>query len=921
MVRHRFAGWGKVEAFAHGITGLRLMTLAGLLLCCSVAHAGFAPAAPMNSARAQHTATRLESGKVLVVGGYGTSGMLGRAELYDPATETWSPAGNLTTPRYGHTATLLASGKVLVVGGYGNGGTLTSVEIYDPVNNVWSSWGQVPWMSLARDFHSATLLSNGELLIAGGWGYDPGTGREGALPYASTYVPSTNSWMFAGTLRERRTAHDAVRMDSGEVLVVGGANGSTLASSELYDPASRSWRSTAPMAIARSAPRIVKLGSGKVLATGGNGMGAAVAGCEVFDPAKGEWSAGGSLSQPHTDHTATALPGGGVLVVGGIDGANAVAFAAAELYDPVANEWKPAGNLATGRHLHTATLLPSGKVLVVGGREFAVGLLSSAELFDQDTRLSISGVAPASTVTGQPYQVSVVVTTATGAAQGSVMVSDGRGATCGPVVLQSGSGSCSLASHEAGGFVLSATFTPDSGAFAPSSANTVHAVNRADTTLAIVAHSPGRTAPGQPVTIATTLSVASPGVGAPTGAISVGDGINACTIPEGGSSCSLSLTTRGPRTLVATYGGDASYIDSSVQVVHLVNRLPETGNAAFSGYENLPRSVSAEQGLLAGATDPDGDTLAIAIPGPQVASGIGGTVVLDADGSFTYTPPAATSGTATFTYRLGDGYETVDATATIVVAAVNHAPSFTLAKNPAWPAGASGARQHAGFAQVTSFGSPEEGGQQVLDWHLRPIADPDGVVANVQVALDGTLSYVLTGRTGAASFGLRVQDDGGTANGGHDTSPEQTFSIGVARGLDLSVALDAGVDFIAGGGRLEYLIVVRNAGPDATSGAVVRDLLPSNLVDAQWNCAAEPGASCTAAGSGDIADSVVIPAGGGVAYRLEATVVADPEHTVVNAVTVTATAATPDIDEANNTSTALTTVGIFADGYDRTLPH
>ena len=77
------------------------------------------------TARDFHTATLLPNGKVLVAGGANGSGFLASAELYDPATGTWSATGSLNTARYQHTATLLADGKVLVVGGGGNSGFLT----------------------------------------------------------------------------------------------------------------------------------------------------------------------------------------------------------------------------------------------------------------------------------------------------------------------------------------------------------------------------------------------------------------------------------------------------------------------------------------------------------------------------------------------------------------------------------------------------------------------------------------------------------------------------------------------------------------------------------------------------------------------------------------------------------------------------
>lgn len=524
------------------------------------------------------------------------------------------------------------------------------------------------------------------------------------------------------------------------------------------------------------------------------------------------------------------------------------------------------------------------------------------------------------TVVGQPYAVLAhVVADAGGVPTGHVLVEDGSGRACGPVVLVDGSASCTLTAWEVGGYLITVTYVPDTGTFAASDATMFHAVNRADTMLSVVGHAPQRSVPGQSVTITASLAVADPGSGVPTGSVGVGDGVVECTIAEGGSSCSLALHTRGQRILTATYAGDANYVGSSAAVEHLVNRLPTSGPATFTTYEDVDLIVGPDDGLLADAVDPDGDIVAIADSGTFAASGIGGTVTIAVDGSFSYVPPPGTSGMATFAYRIGDGYESVEATATVTVAPINHAPSFTLAADPQWPAGAAGSRQHPGFAQVTSFGPPDEAGQQVQAWHLRMVDDADGVVSAASIALDGALSYVLTGRTGVATLGVRLQDDGGTANGGNDTSPEQTFSIHVARGLDLSVSIVEAPFFVAGGGVFESTFLVRNAGPDVAVGARVRSLLPFNLVDAHWTCVGSAGGDCAASGDGDIDELVTIPVGGRLDWHLVATVLIEPEADVLQSVSVIAPADRPDMDGTNDSANSSTRVGLFIDGFDNGL--
>jgi hypothetical protein len=150
------------------------------------------------------------------------------AEVYDPASNSWSPAASLSAARESPTATLLASGKVLVAGGVGSGGDrLSSAEVYDPASNSWSPTGP---MIAARNSHTATLLASGKVLVAGG------LNSSGYLASAEVYDPASNSWSAAGFMSAARDVHTATLLPSGKVLVAGGFNGSALSSAELYVP-------------------------------------------------------------------------------------------------------------------------------------------------------------------------------------------------------------------------------------------------------------------------------------------------------------------------------------------------------------------------------------------------------------------------------------------------------------------------------------------------------------------------------------------------------------------------------------------------------------------------------------------------------------------------------------------------------------
>jgi len=291
-----------------------------------------------------------------------------------PVAASFSATGSLATARYSHTATLLSNGKVLVAGGsnYSKGsfGPIASAELYDPATGSWSATGS---LATARVGHTATLLPNGKVLVAGG--RTSLFTLDGPLASAELYDPATGSWSATGSLATARSGHTATLLPNGKVLVVG----SYITSAELYDPATGRWRATGSLATARDGHTATLLANGNVLvAGGGDGSGFDyITSAELYDPATGRWSATGSLSTARAGHTATLLPNGKVLVVGGRE-----SFTAAELYDPATGSWSTTGFPATARASETATLLPNGNVLIAGGYNLTTGILASAELYE-----------------------------------------------------------------------------------------------------------------------------------------------------------------------------------------------------------------------------------------------------------------------------------------------------------------------------------------------------------------------------------------------------------------------------------------------------------------------------------------------------------------------------------------------------------
>ena len=176
------------------------------------------------------------NGKVLVVGGAGLTGdPLTSAELYDPVSGIWTLTGSLSDARNDHTATLLPNGNVLVAGGDGGFAGFASAELYDPASGTWTVTGS---LNTTRSNFTATLLPNGKVLVTGGEGSDLES-----LASAELYDPESGTWTLTDSLASGRQSHTGTLLPSGNVLVVGGfdSNFLSIASAELYDSADGSW--------------------------------------------------------------------------------------------------------------------------------------------------------------------------------------------------------------------------------------------------------------------------------------------------------------------------------------------------------------------------------------------------------------------------------------------------------------------------------------------------------------------------------------------------------------------------------------------------------------------------------------------------------------------------------------------------------
>lgn len=317
----------------------------------------------MSQFREAHTTTLLSNGKVLIAGGARDGNATSTAELYDPASGTWTNTGPMRVNRQTHTATLLPNGKVLVAGGYNGDSSFTglnSAEVYDPATG---SWTLVAPMNHNHFLHAATLLMTGKVLVVGNWN------NSLAETNAEIFDPATGGWTDTAGLNTPRAAARMTLLPNGKVLLVGGMTYSSgyLDSTELYDPAAGTWTVGNPMSVARQGHTANLLPDGRVLVTGGSSYGLYYASMEFYEPNTGNWAtATNQMTSARVGHSATLLPNGKVLLVGGLLDGNALTTA--EVFDPVAGTTAATASYDYGRWLHSATLLPEGRVLVAGGR-------------------------------------------------------------------------------------------------------------------------------------------------------------------------------------------------------------------------------------------------------------------------------------------------------------------------------------------------------------------------------------------------------------------------------------------------------------------------------------------------------------------------------------------------------------------------
>ena len=359
------------DAVATGDTG-------GTTSASELSPGEFVKGPDMKSRRERFTTVQLSDGRLMSVGGraIGLQAQSGNynetAELFDPASTSWTFTGDMNEQRRSPGLLVLSDGRVMVVGGLsGQREPLASSEYWDEATGVWV-FG--PEMNRPHDLMATAVLPDGRFMMIGGTSKDENGLLISLTAETEAYDPETETWTELAPMAEKRANHTATTLLDGRVLVTGGGktDGPYLKVTEIYDPATGAWTLGAPLTKGRAFHTATLLDDGRVLVVGGKGK---IKIAEVYDPATDAWTPAGETGDPRSEHAAALLADGTVLVTGGTG-----YLVTSEFFDPTTNSWVPGEVLSTGRYRHSAYTLDDGRIIIMGGTS-KDGMLATTEIY------------------------------------------------------------------------------------------------------------------------------------------------------------------------------------------------------------------------------------------------------------------------------------------------------------------------------------------------------------------------------------------------------------------------------------------------------------------------------------------------------------------------------------------------------------
>jgi hypothetical protein len=500
----------------------------------------------MNQVRAQHTATELQDGTVLIVGGAtNTAGFpnsipTATAEVFDPVTTRFTPVGSMATARESHTATLLGDGRVLITGGYGAANSeLRSAEIYDPKTKSFSPAGT---MKEGRGAQGAIAFDDGKkVLVFGG-------DSVAASQSWEIWNADTNSFAGSGPMNAQTQFPPPVEGRNGVWDIVGGFDHSFLTTDQLVMPEVQSFRIESKLNVPRLAHTLTALKDGSLLVTGGMNSTSAALGSTEVKGNNGAWSLGPELLQSRIFHTANLLGDGTVLIAGGRNSIN-VFLDSTEIYDPVAGTFTSGPSITprsqqVGTHF-TASNVPTVTTLASSNPSVSVGT-----------------------------EVAFTATVTPGLPSGTVTFYDGS-STLGTVNANPGGNTWVFRTSTLGGgeHTITAAYS-GSSTFQKSVSQGLTQQVQALTTTTTLAAAPN---PGQTnAQIALTAKVTDSSLSVVSGntPIKFFDGptlLGSAPTSNGVATLQTSLIAAGAHSLSATYPGTATYAPSSGTFTEQIN--------------------------------------------------------------------------------------------------------------------------------------------------------------------------------------------------------------------------------------------------------------------------------------------------------------------------------------------------------------